>query len=369
MAGFFNPAQAQEVYKSFKKPMPVFAGLAAPAFEAGTAVYKDMPFDDPSLAYRFRLPKDWKKAPDGGVGTFKVGPKVLSDLTRFYGPYIGDQHSGFRVQAVQLEYRLKAEQWLLEYLIANGYAVEGFAALIPDRAEALYVRVEGDTSYVVRAAAIINGKNLVYASYEVPLENWKEQRAMQAGVISDFTLTTPVQALPEAMKDYRFIDIAQMSYPASWELRASPVRTVDSLGVNLYSYVADDFLGEAGKKQLKGKIQIQLLRAAPNQSADDALKAMIETLRAGGVGLKDNPEPWKDIRLDSSMKLTHAAVYKAVIAENPALEYELLLVTAKAGDYDYLMTLLTLPPAKDFAVWARNTESFKLVAATVKPAE
>lgn len=363
--------QAQS-YKDDQPDMPDITMLEDAAFMEQTVEYSDKPFSDSALSYVVRLPKDWQKSENEGSGADMsvLSAKIFTEAGRYYGPvsvYSGFP-SRFTIKTVNLDYELTAEQWFIQHLVSNGFALQGLKIYNEDRAEALYVVLDGDTSYVVRAAALKNGKRIVLAEYMMPIDLWEDDKAMQTTVVQNFKLVSPDDSLVEKMKPYHFLDIAQVQYPLSWTLRAPPMRSVDYMTIQLLRIPPQsEEQRYHGQTVLDGKIELFLTSVFAADSLEAEGKRIEANLEKTGLSLSDkvlvdlSPEIQKHLRYKETRR------YKAIDKDNDLLTYEYWISLMSYGDYYYYITLLTPSKEEDFYIWSRNTETYKLVLRFLQP--
>lgn len=358
-------ADAQKILQDFKKPMPEMTLLPEAEFAAKTTLYEEVPMGEKSFAYKLRLPKDWKSIGDMGVSTGTSSNNVLGEIAKFFGPpRIDGARSFFSMQAINIDYQLTAEQWMLQYLLTSGYNIQGMESKADARAEALYVLIDRDISYIVRAAAVITGKKIILAQYYLPIEYWEEEKVQQSQAVSSFSLVTPNKEYIETIVKYHFLDLAEISYPESWELRAPPLRSLDSMSVELLNVAGEQSLGNVS---LDGKIDIKLVSLFSSESLISEKKVLMQEFEASGLVLGEELEKRTDFKFVEDFKAPVIEVYYATDSKNNLMAYELWVATMQAGDYYYLLTLLTPARDEDYFIWSRNTQTFKLVSSMIEP--
>lgn len=366
---FSATSHAQKVLDEYKKPMPDLALLSEEAFEKITEAYKDIPFNDKALSYHLRLPKEWTKVQDVGlsVGHYSLSSKVFGEVGRFYGPArLMGSRSRFTVHAVELDYQLTAEQWFLQFLLSNGYTIQGMEVINENRVEALYVLMERDVSYVVRAVCEINGKRVALAQYFLPVENWEDEKIMQAQTTKSFRLVDPDNEFAEKMLDYQFLDIAELKYPESWKLRALPLNSIDRMKAQLLNIPP----ASENKKEhvsLSGKIDISMVSVYVTESINEETERLKRELIESGLTLKDELKVKDVYAFNEVFEFAKVEAYDAIDSSDSVLDYELWIASMLAGDYYYFLTLLTPSRNDDFYTWSRNTQTFKIVVELTKP--
>ncbi|MEZ5919499.1 MAG: hypothetical protein R3D66_06280 [Alphaproteobacteria bacterium] len=332
-------------------------------------------FCDEALSYKIRLPEGWEQPQDVGISSYTLSDKLLGEIAVFYGPPKMYTRSRFTLEALALEYQLTAEQWFIQHLLRNGYTIQGMEVISDKRVEALFLVVEKDVTYVVRAVAEINGKRAVLAQYFLPTQYWDDEKVIQSEVMKSFTLLRPDTEDAEDMNTFYILDIAEFQYPSSWELKTEPVRSIDRLEVEIRSSAKrkrikqkDDWKKtreqrerEQDERTLHGRINIQLVSNFAAESLEDEIaklknKVLGTSLVAGNV-----IEAQDAFIYDDAISFGETNVYEAVDEESELLKYEIWFTVMGAGDYYYFVTLLTPSWDDDFFVWSRNTQTYKFV--------
>jgi hypothetical protein len=361
-------APGDEPLKEIKIPMPPIEKLPEVEFTKTTKLYDEIPFNDKALAFRVRIPTGWTKNTDIGMSNFSISENVFGEVARFYGePRVEGERSRFTINALELEYQLTAEQWFLQYLLSNGYTLQGIKTYNENRVEALYVLLEHDISYIVRAVAVLNGKRMVLAQYFLPIEFWDVEKKMQNSVVSSFVLTDAEKGFVENMKIYQFLDVAEMKYPESWELRAQPLRSIDQMGVQLFNFATP--LEDEKTTTLDGKIDVRLVSSFDSESLEAEIEVFKQEIKEKGLVLGDIIETEMNYEFSPELDFAKVEVYRATDDKDALVNYELWLAIMSAGDYYYFITLLTPSRGDDFYVWSRNTQTFKLILENIAPME
>ncbi len=353
-------AQAQEILERFSAPLPVVEELERAAFEEATALHEETPGDDEVISYSVRLPKTWKLATDR-LSNYSISNRLLGEVARYYGPSEFGSRSRFTVEVLALEYQVSAQQWFLQHVLASGYTLQGMKVHNDRKVEAILVKIEKDTTYIVRAVAQINGKRIILAQYSIVDASWPTEQGMQAASVGSFELKTDKVETIEEMLLFQFLDIAEFKYPKTWDLRAPPLRSIDRMLVKLSSLTKG--------RTLNGQMELHLVSTYISESLDDEIDRFRGELEEKGLLLGKLIEKKEGYEFDEYMEFALVDVYAATDAENKMLDYELWITTMSSGSYYYFLTLLTPSRNSDFFVWSRNTETYKLVVESVAPQE
>lgn len=367
MAG--QGASAQDFLQNYASPLPEMKDPMSEAeFNQKTIPHEGVAAGDEALTYSFRLPPDWKGSMDVAVGNYQVSSKVLGEVLRFYGPPVIDSRSHFSLQALTLDYEMTAYQWLLQFLLSNGYAIQGISEIDPNRAEALYVRVEDSFTYVIRTVAIASGKRIIMAEYSLPADNWEQEKKMQAQVMKTFKLANIVKEPIEELKKYHFFDISEFQYPSSWEMRTSPQVSVDRMKFELRNVLSAVQPDETIIRRLNGRIQVEALSYDVVKSVAQEAERLKEDVRqSSGLIVGDKIETLTDVKFDKAVKPVVVEVYNASDGKNKILKYEYWVTMIEVGDYFYFITLVTPSRDEEYFVWARNSETYKLILQLFRP--
>ena len=363
------PAQAQKLLESYIKPMPDIKLLPPEEFEKTSTLYSEIPYGDRALAFEIRVPTIWQKQRDVSLSSASVGNKLLGEMIRYYGPAKLDSRSYLSMQAMKLDYTLTAEQWLLQYMISNSYTVQGVKITDNNRAEALYIELDKDVTYVVRMAIHINGKRIIMAKYYLPTQYWDDEKVTQAQTISTFKITNPVEEYVEPMSKYQFLDVAEFLYPETWELKSEPLRSIDRLKVGLISVASEEEVNRKVIKSLNGKMEVGLSSVYVVEDLSAELRRARGELEKSGLFMQSLIELHEDFKINPAFEAAPVEVYNLIDRENSMISYELWFVILQSGDYYYLCYLVTPSRDQDFFVWSRNTQTFRVVMSTLAPQE
>lgn len=359
---------AQSVVQQLKKPMPEFEKEDVAAFNKKSSLHSDVPFNDQFLEYSVRLPKNWAQQKNSAIGNLSLSNKVLGEVERYYGPVRMGDRSYFSVKAVELEYQLTAEQWFVLFVLENGYTLEGMEVVDAGRVNTVYVLVDRGQSYVVNAAAIVNGPRIIFAQYVVPAEEWVNERSDAHHVVESFDLKNIDNSYVEKMTPYQFLDIAELEYPESWQLIARPLRSAEEMSVELLNVKKDRNYSYFNRKQiLKGKMEIHLIANYVVDDIDEVIREFIEKSSINQLMIQGEVEEYDDFILDESMELVEVKAYEAQDQTQSIVNYEFWLAVMQAGEHYYFVTLLTPSRDADYYNWARNSQTLRVVVENIVP--
>jgi len=329
-------------------------------FLSESELYEEYPAGDRFIAYQVRLPKGWFKAPsavafESKVDGVKAGlnQRVLGKVAEYYGPGRIDALSRFEIHAQALDFEVTAKNWFMQEILTRGYSLEGLRVVSDRRVEALYVMVEKDTAFVVRAAAEINGPRMIVASYYVPDNHWEEERAQQQRVIETFTFAKPEGSKIESTRSYSFLDLLTFEYPSSWRLIAPSIYSVEGMEANL--------LQSVDHRTLAGEIHISIISTEFDSALRDELNFLKQEVTGRGLLLGELIDTKKDYKLPPQVMYNHTEMYKAVDPAEKVLLHEYWVSIMEEDRYWYVITMITPARSSEFYTWARNAEAFQTV--------
>lgn len=344
-------------------PMPTIPVLLQSWFEARTDLRSEEPAGDPLLAYNVRLPKDWKKSTDAGLRNYTLNANVAGEVTRYYGPPQGDKRSMFTVKALQLDYEITVRNWFVNYILTNGYTLQGFFQPSEDKVDALYVLVEDGQSYVVRALFQLNGRRIILAEYYVPYDLWHQEKSMQQACVSSFELLKSDKSVVEILDTYNFLDLIEFQYPISWSLRASAIRSIDQMGVTL--------INASKSGQMNGFIDIGVMSAEIIGMKEDKIsermsEKMIDGIKARtGFVVGNKIEDIPGYKFSPGIEKAQVQTFEAKGDTEKLVNYEIWIALLSEQDYKYYIVLVTPSRKDEFFTWARNSKAFQRIAESI----
>lgn len=344
-------------------PMPKIPVLLQSYFEARTDLRHEVPVGDEHLSYSIRLPKDWRKSTDAGLRNYTLNASVAGEIARYYGPPQGDKRSMFSIKALQLDYEISVRNWFINYILTNGYTLQGFSQISPDKLEALYVLVEDEQTFVVRAAIQLNGRRMILAEYYSPYDLWHQEKSLQQACISSFQMLNPDKSVIEILDTYNFLDLVEFQYPISWTLRAPAIRSIDQMSVTLVNAAKDG--------QLNGIIDVGIMSTDTIGVKDEDLnKQMAEKVSSEiktrtGFDIGEKIEDVSGYKFSKGMENGKVKIFQAAGNPEKLLSYEIWIATMEEEGYKYYITMVAPSRRDDFFVWARNSKAFQRVVESI----
>ena len=363
---FSGRVRAQVLDVKNIKPIPTYLGaMDNDTFVALTTLQQDIPMDDKSMSYEVRMPKAWTKNTDVSTGTLShISDRVWGEIARYYSPSDLYTISRFTITAMQFENQISAKNWFLNYVMSNGFVLQGMKIYSDDEVEGLYVLIEKDTSYSVRTKAVINGPRMFLISYYVPYQNWAKDpqiRAMQERTIASFRFTSPEARDFDLTKDFRFLNYVQFRYPRSWNIFAPNIFSTEGM----VAKVSNTPRGNV----LEGEINVKIVSTESDRTISEEIRDLKSQLRSSGFKISEVMESEREYKLDPSIYFSRIEEYKAEGISDNILEHEYWVAVLVEDSYFYIVTLLTPGRLSNFYTWAINSEAFETVVQSIGPIE
>lgn len=361
------PAHAQKIREMFGKEMPVFEQIPEKDFIEQTFLQEDMPFGDKALAYNIRLPKAWEAPEDRVLSNYNLSTHLLGEIALFYSPpKLETLRSKFQIQALRLEYDITAEQWLLQYVLSNGFTLEGLKIYNKDKVGSLHVEVKEGETFITRSIAQINGKRMILAQYIIPADSWESESSIVAQSLETFKLLSPESAIIEKLNDHMFLDISKFAYPESWKIQTKAIRSVDRMEA-LVNNVRS--LGESNGQVLDGQISVNMTSSFIMKDLEEELNLVKTEFRKKGLVIGDLVESLEDMEFSKQVEFGFVDIYDANDTQNKSLKYEVWIGVVALKNYYGLVSMLTPSRNADFFIWSRNSSAFNTVLRTLEMQE
>ena len=358
MLGFASDAHAQAFDVRKINEMPSFP-IDRTVFENATTAYEETPLGDKFLSYKIRLPKDWKKSSDDNLRSQDLSKRLLGEIARYYGPVKGDTRSRFTIMAMELDHEITARNWFLYYILSRGYTLQGMKEVSDRKVEALYIQLENDTPYVVRAVAEINGPRMVLSMMYIPERDWKGQEGLQQAVIKTFEFVSPEKSRVESTQTFAFLDLLRFDYPSSWRLRAPSIQSIDVMEAKI--------VNTQDERTLNGEIDINLISTELDTTLAEEVKALQKELESRDMVIGSMIEQPTDYTFQPHIYYNRVEIYEMTNKEKTLLDHEYWIAVLIEDRYYAIITMLTPSRNVDFYTWAGNTEAFGRVIQSIRP--
>ncbi len=355
-------AQMLDIQKIQK--IPRFKELTDEKFTAETNAVEEKPKGDKYLAYRLRLPKDWSKvledAPPEEEGSGQeMSRRILGKVNTYFSPANTDILSRFEVRALELEHDISARNWFLNYVLVNGYTLQGMEEVSNRRVEALYVLLEKDIPYIVRTVAEINGSRIVLASYYMPDMRWEAEKAIQEKIVGSFKFIKPERIRIESARTFAFLDILRFDYPVSWRLSAPNIYSTDVMDAKLVSSPDD--------KILDGEISVHIISTELDTTLAQEVQNLKGDITDTGLAIGKLIEVPTNYKFHNHIYFSRVEVYQANDKLKKVEEHEYWLAIMAEDRYYYIVTMVTPSRGSNFYIWVRNSGAFQTVIESLRP--
>lgn len=335
--------------------------------KASVKVEEAAPYGDDLLGYSFYVPKGWTGNLLTNSKDLKVQEKQdISDVIfSMLGKYIGHAKNLHRsyvtVEGQKLGYEVKALHWFVSQILTNGLSLAAVTEISDKEVEGLYVQIEKDQSYVVRARAIINGDKLIVIRHYLPQENYEEDVVEQAKIISSFKLLKKSNDTIEKHVEFGFLDQSYFDYPASWRLKEKPILTVERMSALLYQEKM-----QREQLVLEGHVRVNAISRLLRTSLSKEVKDFKESLDIPKYSIGKLIEKIS-FKRDLSISMQQTEIYELLPDDKVNMRpYELLVSVMQSDDYYYILSMISPSRDHDFFGWAKNREVAKIMIESMR---
>lgn len=285
--------------------------------------------------------------------------RLLGSIARYAGPPNIHALSRVEVMAMQMNHDITTRNWFLSYILSRNYTLTGMEQVADNRVEAEYVLIEKGVSYVVRTAAISNGRRMVLISYLVPEKFWDKEKDLQEMAINSFHFLSPEKTILDDKRTHGFLDAVKFSYPASWRLIAPNIYSIDNMTAKiLYSVDSVTLQGEIDVNLISTELDTNLMKEVEYIRAD---------LKKKGLRIGDALDINATYQFNDKITFSRVEAYSVAGEKKEFIDYEFWLAIMVEDRYYYIVTMLTPGRKSDFYTWARNTETFAFVIQSLSP--
>lgn len=358
-----GPSSAQQVLEIYKKEVPTFELQSLDSFKAEGTVYQNTPFRDEALAYEITLPSSWK---EGNTFGYSLSKHVMVEAGEFRGPVkFNKESSHLVIRAMELDYQTSTKEWFGSYVLKNGFSVQGAQEHSEHLVEALHVEYKNGETYIVRSLTMINGSRLMQVAYYLPSTSWEDEKVLQNQVVNSFRLKSIVKSSVGEVETYEFLDISEFDYPKSWNFKGPEEKSLDYMRATLTNFDALKLANQA--RIINGRIRFSMLSGFVAESVDEEMAKHLDDLMSRGFVVQNQRDEKQSFRLSKDVTRVRVETYDVLDGRYPNRDTELWLVGLEAGDYYYVLSLVTPSRTSDYGVWTQNTEALKLVLESFKP--
>lgn len=331
------------------------------SFSAVAKSFHRIPFNDPQLEFDILMPKDWTSEQTiQSENTADLTLKILGDIARFRSPYIGTMQAVVTIQSAKLDREITAENWLKNYVLTNGFDIDGNVEAFNDKKANVYCvsSFEGKSNYTYLSAQI-NGNNIIVIRFETPIYLKEPLAFLRKRVIDSFKFILTTEQSIETVKNFNFSDVAKITYPQSWTVSNVETRDITRMSMQLYSKDQND--------QINGLIRFVIIRRHGDttlRKEADEIKKFFETFL--NLEFKKLVSSDKPATTPSRFLFSRYEIYQVQPKKENALNQEVRLVTFGDKEWYIFAFVLTPPETDNFYVWACNTRAFDMIVQSLR---
>lgn len=341
------------------KPLERKVSMPRTEFETQTKVYELSELrGQPSLAYQIRIPTSWQEISAADLQQQQLVGGLSGVLAYYVSPPDLNLTSSVKIKAEPLGYIQTAASWLRTYAAQNSYTYQAFAEHAPNRAEAEFLLIDRDITYVVRMVAITNGAWVVTAEYSVPVDKYTQERDLQIWTTTDFFLKYIDDRLPESIKTYSALPDIDLLYPTTWVTQAADLSAPNQ---SYTAFVLADQPAPNQSAQVRGRIDIAVFNADSPSSNEMKLAFLDKKLEIAGIKRGTATAHMPPPPLPDGFTVVSAKTYDLVSTNGLTRPDQYWLIHLKAAQADLYVGLLSPPAQSNYAVWARNYNAVRFI--------
>lgn len=348
-------------------PLKTNVSIPKQVFESRSDLIKVTPLQDKSLSYHVRLPKGWVKLDTDELDP--DSPEILRQVSLYTSPPRIDRGSLFRVNIIDLNSLITAEDWFISYMLEMGFSIEGMKVKSPRLVNAQYTVFEDGEPYTVRAVITMSGARMILAEYLVHADMYKIERDDQVWAMAGFSLDNPVTGLPIVMRTFNFVDIAKFDYPANWMIQAPEITDITRMEASvLKSQISKQTEIATTNNELLGRVDISLVSKDQGLTLGDEINFLKEGLKKRNYQLGKHIENIQEKDLNPLITSSRIDVYEVEGVSNKLAGYEYWVAVLESRSRYYFIRLTTVSRGENFKTWSQNVETYKVLLRSLGPA-
>ena len=368
--------EKRDIYAGFDIPMPEISYFSKEEIiEKMKFVEKEKPADDEYSGFRLFIPKKWVEAPEEIIrNTLNNEGEVLGQIAEFYSDPNDIAKSTVSIEGIEIEHNISAKNWLLKYVLDNGYVLEGIEEKDWNRAEALGVIYNnGGMDYKDRIVAQLNGKRIILFKFSSPLFIWEQEKRFQATVAKSFRVLKYAKSFQQEMVPYDVTGYAEFMYPENWKLGTLNQNDFDRPSIRLINF--DDFgddIDQDGRKDKiqfsKGLMSIQII-IYDNTGTSITEEIEYQKTVAENIGIRAGKKLKHNIDLvfPSSTEINSLDIYEGVSTNENNPNYEIWVAYMKNDEAYYFVTMMTPNRESRYFAWTENKSAFEAIVSSLEP--
>lgn len=317
--------------------------------------------------FSIRVPKGWEREEIIESSSFGLSNKIVTDIAIFKSPPAYGFRSKITISAMLMDYEISAKSWVVNYLTSQGFAIEGIKEYGKNQAEVEYVKIGSDSPYRSRIMVMTEGLKVTIAEFMSPLQPYLDERAIQTKTVRSFRIYETGEKVKTSMKQYSFLDISQVSYPSSWEIRATPIQEIDTMSVSFFNLEKSDDPDKSDK--MIGKISVEMFSSfVPGLKIQKKVEEIRDNeIESINMSIYNKLEEITSFNPDPYISSYKSEIFGIEAESKYVLRHEYWITLLEAQDYYYIVSMITPERQKRFDTWSENAEMYKLIIESIQP--
>lgn len=323
-------------------------------FKENTKLLHVRPYNNPVFEFDIHVPKNWETKDNTRNQSMKMDQSLMGDLFSLHSETISVYSINAVVSVQSLKYEVSAKNWLKDYILTSGYALEGdMIEQDPRRASAYYTSTNDKWPMTTYISAQISGNIVFLTRADVPLAIKEYVGYVQKQLVDTMQVSYPKPESVEDQKPYTLFDSVRFHYPVSWTLEDPDFKDLARLSV-----------GVRNKNSVGSTVGFIGVRAVKRNGSTDIMKeiADLKGYFSNSIGIdigkfiaaEQHPVSKRFI---FSRYEVYAATYKKEGFSDPEVHIAML------GDREWyiFVYLITSKEQDNLPTWGRNLRSLDLV--------
>jgi hypothetical protein len=318
---------------------------------------KDMPYNNPELAYKILIPKGWESESIQAESK-DLNPNTLKPLGIFKGPEDGGANPFVQIQAVQLLREITAANWLRHYAIATERELLAIKPISDRFADSVMEFSIQGHPFTARVTASIDGDRLFFLFNLALASTYPKYEEIFGVPVVSFNLQK-MSGKPsiENRLSYNLNDIIRFTYPESWKYRAVTEKHPKGReAADLFSFDPDG--------NLCGRMRVKTVDKGFSSGVEEQIEDTLSEYGDGNVIVDDLLE---SVEVEIGSDRFDTGVVKAFSGHIEGNEIRQEVWVAVIEDPKYYMVVSLLTPFREqgFYLWAINRRAYDIVLETL----
>ena len=338
------------------------------SFDENKKTFHMRPYNNPALEFDISIPKTWTSQELTNKDTPIVkDTDLITDVAQFKSEMIGTSRVSVSVSFKTLDKEIYAKDWLKNYILTNGYALQDDVQEKGGKyAQAYYTSVTDFTNYYTMISAQINSNYIILCRFDLPL-NMKDYLSFaQKKIVESLQITNTKTDFIEIQKGYTIVDALKFNYPITWQPDSPDFKNMSRLSIGFLNHTQKK-VGFRIIDTTEGYMNFLTVR----RSGDTNLKKELLNLKTHfsdmmGLDVTKLVLSQKPEILSNRFIFARYEVYETEYKKGGPKSPEIRLVTL--GDKDwYVFIYMVTPSAIDsFPTWAHNVKCFDIIIKSIR---